>query len=159
MIWQEVCEHKSLQNLPFKIELNKEGQIMMSPVQVYHSAFQGKIGSVLDRLTNGHILTECAIKTHQGTKVADVAWASNKRFETILYESECSVAPEICIEILSASNTVKEIEVKKKLYFKNGCEEVWLCYKDGKMKFYNFKGEIEKSARVPEFPVHVDLFA
>jgi len=38
MQWQEVCEHPSLQNLPFKIELNERGQVLMSPVKVYHSA-------------------------------------------------------------------------------------------------------------------------
>ena len=49
MEWQEVCEHPSLQNLPFKIELNEKGQILMSPVKVYHSAFQGKIARLLIR--------------------------------------------------------------------------------------------------------------
>lgn len=43
MNWQEVCEHPSLKNLPFKIELNEYGNIVMSPVKVYHSAFQVKL--------------------------------------------------------------------------------------------------------------------
>ena len=43
MQWQEVCNHPSLQDLPFKIELNEKGQTLMSPVKIYHSAFQGKI--------------------------------------------------------------------------------------------------------------------
>ncbi len=43
MNWQQVCEHKDLQNLPFKIELNQRGQIIMSPAKVYHSAYQGEI--------------------------------------------------------------------------------------------------------------------
>ncbi|GEM_PF-3004535 len=30
MNWQEVCEHSDLQNLPFKIELNERGQIIIS---------------------------------------------------------------------------------------------------------------------------------
>jgi len=42
MNWQEVCEHKSLQDLPFKIELNEYGKIIMSPVKVYHSAIREK---------------------------------------------------------------------------------------------------------------------
>jgi hypothetical protein len=28
MNWQEICEHPDLQNLPFKIELNANGQIL-----------------------------------------------------------------------------------------------------------------------------------
>lgn len=71
MEWKEVCEHPSLQNLPFKIELNERGQILMSPVKVYRSAFQGRIARLLPE--NGVALPECAIKTEKGTKVADVA--------------------------------------------------------------------------------------
>lgn len=37
MRWEEVCEHQQLQDLPFKIELNKWGQIIMSPVKIKHS--------------------------------------------------------------------------------------------------------------------------
>ncbi len=39
MTWLEVCEHRSLQNLPFKIEIDEKGRILMSPVKVYHSAY------------------------------------------------------------------------------------------------------------------------
>ncbi len=39
MNWQEVCEHPSLQNLPFKIELDEYGNIVMSPVKIYHSLY------------------------------------------------------------------------------------------------------------------------
>jgi hypothetical protein len=41
--WQEICNNSSLQNLPFKIESNQQGQLLMTPVKVYHSLFQGKI--------------------------------------------------------------------------------------------------------------------
>lgn len=159
MNWQEVCEHKDLRNLPFKIELNEKGKIMMSPVKVYHSAFQGKIGAILDKLIKGNILTECAIKTPRGTKVADVAWASRERFRQIINEIECSIAPEICIEILSSSNTQDEISEKKELYFEKGCKEVWVCSKEGDMSFYIIEGKTAKSVLVPEFPKKVDLYA
>lgn len=32
--WQEVCEHPGLQNLPFKLEVNERGQIIMNAVRV-----------------------------------------------------------------------------------------------------------------------------
>ena len=118
MQWQEVCEHPDLQNLPFKIELNETGKILMSPVKVYHSVFQGEIAALLKSYRkDGKVLTECAIQTHKGTKVADVAWASKEIFKKIRYETECSVAPELCMEILSFGNTSYEIEEKKSLYF------------------------------------------
>jgi len=158
MNWQEVCEHKSLQDLPFKIELNEYGEIIMSPVKVYHSAYQGKIAALLYLNTeDGEVLAECAIKTDKGTKVADVAWASDERFKQIKNEAECSVAPEICVEILSSSNTEKEIDEKRDLYFKSGAEEVWICNKKRMIHFYNSKkGKIEKSELSPEFPNKID---
>ena len=63
----------------------------MSPVKVYHSAFQGKIAALLYfNMDGGEVLAECAINTGMGTKVADVAWASSDRFEScLLYTSRC----------------------------------------------------------------------
>ncbi len=121
MQWQEVCEHPSLKNLPFKIELDEYGKILMSPVKVYHSAFQGEIAFILrSLLKTGRTLPECAIKTSKGTKVADVAWASLELFQIIKEQTECSVAPEICVEVISASNSQREMDEKKALYFEAG---------------------------------------
>ena len=54
MQWQEVCENQSLKNLPFKIELNSQGKVLMTPVKVNHSILQGKIiGHLYQNLTGG----------------------------------------------------------------------------------------------------------
>jgi Uma2 family endonuclease len=155
MNWQEVCEHPALQNLPFKIELNEQGQILMSPVKVYHSAFQGKIARLLPE--RGVVLSECAIKTTKGTKVADIAWCSKERFEQIKEEVECSIAPEICIEVLSSSNTEEEMNKKRALYIDSGAKEVWVCDQFGDITFFKYDGKIEKSDLVPDFPVKVKI--
>lgn len=157
MNWQEVCANPNLRNLPFKIELNEYGQVVMSPVKVYHSAFQGVIGTLLHRLLNGYILDECAIATPMGTKVADVAWVSPERFQIIREEDECSIAPEICIEVISSSNSKKEIREKIALYFSQGALECWTCNERGNMSFYTPGGRLEKSALAPDFPVQIDL--
>jgi len=82
----------------------------MTPVKVYHSLFQGKItGLLYSNLTDGDVLVKCAISTKKGTKVADVAWASRERLEVIGNEIECSVAPDICIKIMSSANTKEEM--------------------------------------------------
>jgi Uma2 family endonuclease len=153
MNWQQVCEHPDLRNLPFKIELNESGQILMSPVKVYHSAFQGKIAALLYiHLGRGEVLAECAIKTDNGTKVADVAWASDERFAVIRTETECSIAPEICVEVISESNTDDEMNKKKALYFKKGALEVWMCDEHGQMEFYGVTGKVKASSLAPDFP-------
>lgn len=157
MNWQEVCEHPSLRDLPFKIELNEYGQVVMSPVKVHHSAFQGKIGALLDRLLDGYVLDECAVATPIGTKVADVAWVSPERFQIIREEDECSIAPEICVEVISSSNSKREIREKITLYFSQGALECWTCDEHGNMNFYALSGPLEKSMLAPGFPVTIDL--
>jgi Uma2 family endonuclease len=152
MNWQEVCEHPDLQNLPFKIELDEKGKIIMSPVKVYHSVFQGEIAALLKaHRKDGKVLTECAIWTHRGTKVADVAWASAVTFQHIKDEVECSMAPDVCIEVLSSSNTEEEIADKKSLYFSQGAKEVWICNQDGEIRFYMPGTEAEHSKIFPTF--------
>jgi Uma2 family endonuclease len=158
MNWQEVCEHPSLKDLPFKIELNEYGEIVMSPVKVNHSAYQAEILRLLNiMLISGRTLVECAVKTRKGTKVADAAWTSPQRFEQMKGQTESPIAPEICVEVLSSGNTEKEIREKRKLYFEKGAGEVWICDEDGKITFYNAQGKIEQSTLAPKFPHWIEL--
>jgi len=158
MNWQEVCEHSDLQNLPFKIELNEYGQIIMSPVKIYHSVFQGEIEFILRTLLpKGKALPEFAIKTSKGTKAVDVAWVSLELLNEIKYLVESPIAPEICIEVLSSSNTKKEMIEKRALYFEVGAKEVWLCSEQGEMQFFNSQHELVHSELVPKFPLKIDV--
>ncbi|MGY6529577.1 MAG: Uma2 family endonuclease [Cyanobacterium sp.] len=153
MKWEEVCEHKQLQNLPFKIELNKWGQIVMSPIKIKHSFYQGRILLLLESLLKiGEVMPECAINTSDGVKVADVVWCSEQRFQKIENEVSASIAPEICVEVKSMGNTEEEIEFKKQLYFSANAMEVWLCDEDGNITFYDEPGQLKKSLLVPDFP-------
>ena len=157
MNWLEVCEHPDLQNLPFKIELDETGKIIMSPTKVYHSIYQGELVRLLCASSHaGKAIVECAITTRKGTKVADVAWASPERVKTIWSEIECSVAPELCIEVLSSTNTMQEMRAKRQLYFEQGAQEVWLCDPEGRLTFFSPAGELARSALFPDFPMRIE---
>lgn len=156
MTWEEVCADPLLQDLPYKIELNKWGNIEMSPAKSYHSEFQAEIAHVLRTLKpDGAAATECAIETTENTKVADVAWISYARRRTIPHSSSYMVAPEICVEIVSTSNSLEEMVHKSRLYFQAGAQEFWLCEAKGKMRFFDAGGELEQSRLCPEFPTRV----
>lgn len=75
MDWTSVINDPLLKDLPFKIELNKWGKILMSPASNMHGCLQFEIGVKLrDALKGrGKIITECSIQASQGVKVADVA--------------------------------------------------------------------------------------
>ncbi|WP_428353482.1 Uma2 family endonuclease [Methyloprofundus sp.] len=61
-------------------------------------------------------------------------------------EEVCATsAPEICIEILSPSNTMVEMQDKILLYLEAGAVEVWLVEQQGMIRFFNRDGEQKNS--------------
>lgn len=158
LTWEEVCAFPQLNDLPFKIETNEWGQIVMSPTRLKHGAFQARIARYLaDLLGSGEVITEAAIKTSKGAKVADVAWFSAERWEQVKDEFDASIAPEICVEIISPSNADAEIEQKKRLYFETGVREVWTCNTEGVVQFFQPEKATKTSAMVPDFPSKITL--
>jgi Uma2 family endonuclease len=97
MTWKELCEDRRFQDLPFKIELNRQGQIIMSPTRNYHGFFGNKIARLLEQHRQaGVVIVECAIETADGTKEADVAWVSDERWQIIDGHAYCmTAAPNI----------------------------------------------------------------
>ncbi len=157
MTWVELCHDKNLQDLPYKIELNRAGKIIMSPTRNLHGYYASNIAHILKNLLpSGETITECAIETEDSTKVADVVWASKKTFAIIKNEFSCSVAPEICVEVLSPSNARAEMEFKRELYLKAGAQEYWVCDEIGALTFFNAVGEIERSLLCPAFPTKLE---
>ena len=101
--------------------------------------------------------TECAIETAENTKVADVAWVSYVRRRTMPRGASYAIAPEICVEIVSASNSLEEQMHKSQLYFQAGAQEFWLCDAAGSMRFFGQEGELTRSHLCPGFPPRVEI--
>ena len=132
MQWADVIDNPWLQNLPFKIELNRWGKIEMSPASNQHGAVQVDIATELRRRRGGRVLVECSIQTTDGVRVADVAWVSNKRLKVMGWTTPFAQAPELCVEIMSPANTWAEMHMKAGLYLQAGAEAVWVIGPDGK---------------------------
>lgn len=158
MNWNQVINHPGLQDLPFKLELNEYAQIVMTPLSNLRSAFKSEIGIQLERCkTEGHAIINCSILTRKNVKVADVVWCSREFFAKNGYDTPYQESPEICVEIVSLSNSKRGMNEKKKLYFERGAREVWLCYENGKLEFYNQKKEIEQSTLFQNFPKQIEV--
>jgi Uma2 family endonuclease len=157
MTWAELCDNPKFQDLPFKIELNRAGQIIMSPTKNAHGYYAAKIAQMLKELIGkGETFVELAIETEDSTKVADAAWASDKTFKIIKNEVSCSVAPEICVEVRSPGNSNAEIAFKRELYLKAGAREYWVCDQTGGLQFFDSTGQIAKSGLCPLFPESIE---
>ena len=159
MTWQDVLEHPSLQDLPFKIELNEWGQIVMSPASNQHGRHQARLVVLLSRVLPGdnvdNVITECSIDTPRGVRVADVVWASDAFLAQYGFETPYARAPELCVEIRSPSNTTAEMEEKIMLYLAKGAREVWICDLEGRLSFHAHEGVLEKSNLAPDFPSQI----
>lgn len=158
-VWGAISADTELAELNFRIETNKFGQLVMSPPpSPSHGKKQFGIGSLIEDLTSGggEVLTECPISTSDGIKAADIAWCSDEVWETAKDENCFFECPELCVEVLSPSNTKSEIKEKQKLYFEAGAKEVWICDLEGKMTFYtNEENALEKSNMLPDPPQNV----
>jgi len=149
MEWTDVVDNPLLQDLPFKIELNKWGKILMSPASNNHGNLQFKVGNLINSAKhNGEIIMECSINTPKSVKVADVAWASDKFIAQHGFNTPYEFAPEICVEIICPSNSTKEMDEKIKLYLKQGAKEVWLCNQDGDISYYSQSGKLDNSLEI-----------
>lgn len=155
--WKDICDNPAFQDLPYKIEMNKKGKIDMSPMYARHGYFQVEISFTLKKLlSSGKVVSECAIQTADGTKVADVGFFTKERWAVVRNDFDVSISPEIAVEILSYSNSTEEILGKKDLYFAAGSLEFWICDLEGNMSFYDHSGKLEKSKMAPDFPKFIE---
>ena len=90
--WEAICADPFLRDLPFKIELNRYNQIVMSPANNFHSRYQAEIMHLLQRLLKGGKgIPEFAVMTKDNVKVPDVVWASKQTLKA--HERKCSAGP------------------------------------------------------------------
>lgn len=150
--WQEVVHDKNLEDLPYKIETNRSGQLIMSPAKIIHGRYQAKIAGWIEAKLGGVVMTECGVATPDGVKVPDVAWCKQAQFDVVSDAYAFTIAPEICVEIKSPSKARAELLTKVRLYLDAGAKEVWLVDKDGRVTFHDKTGPIEKSSYVDEIP-------
>ena len=157
--WHYVCTDPVLRELPYKLELDRFGRILMSPASTRHGRLQYLLARLLDdALEGGAAGVETAIRTVEGVRVPDVVWMSDAFISALPENDEVfETAPEVCVEVMSPSNPWAEMEEKVTLYLAKGAQEVWICEPDGRLRWFGHEGERERSALVPDAPAAVTL--
>lgn len=156
MKWEQLCDDAALENIPYRVELSRHGQLIMSPHRSYHSVYQSRIIRWLNQLLPaGEAMPECPIKSEIGIAVADVAWASPEKVKRNFDLPSWAESPEIVVEVLSPSNSGDEIRNKRKAVFAEGALEFWVCDQNGKIQFFGRRSKLAKSRLCPEFPFSV----
>lgn len=146
MQWSEVVSNPLLQNLPFKIELNQFGQLLMSPVSNLHGRIKVRLAAaLLNEMPKGEVITGCSIETSDSVKVADVVWASAAFIAEYGYSTPYIKAPELCIEIVSPSDSKQEMALKTELYLARGAQEVWIVHEGAEIDIFTHTRQLTKS--------------
>lgn len=108
----------------------RHGEIIEMPPPVHrHYAIQQRLLALLIQAAggSGRLGTEMAFKLGDDNyRIADVGFLSREHWDSIPPEGYLSHAPELVIEVLSPSNTMREIRDKRKLCLENGSQEFWL---------------------------------
>jgi len=159
--WAELCADPELAKIEGRVETDRHGHIIMyPPAEASHGESQSEIIYLLwTLLPQGRPITECPISTADGEKVADAAWASQECVQERGAQPCYLRAPEICVEVISPSNTKAEIREKMALYFDAGAREVWICSRTGSMSFFNpgSTAPMRSSMICPRFPKQINL--
>lgn len=144
--YREMCDDVRFSNIPGKVELDLWGRVLMTPASTYHGRIQGRLCQQLAVL-GGETLIEAGIVTHLGLFVPDIAWASTAFIKAHGGETPLQRAPEICIEVLSPSNSVKEMGEKRTAYLAAGAQEVWFVDPQSeRCEVYGPQGVLARSA-------------
>jgi len=157
MRYRQLCDDPCLASVPGKIELDVWGRVLMTPPpSAYHGLAQSRLVKLLTVL-GGEVITEAPIVTALGLFLADLAWLSPTYVATHGIKTPLAPAPEVCIEVVSSTNSVKELSEKRHAYLAAGAAEVWLVYPQSKRcEFYGAQGLLPRSAYAVDLR---DLFA
>ena len=140
--WADLTRERSLEDVPYKIELNAWGKLEMSPASYRHGMLQGcLIGELSRQLEGGAVLGEVPILTDIGVRVPDLAWISHQLMAAVGNASPLPRAPELCVEIVSRSSSNIEIQEKTRAYLAAGAQEVWIVSEEGTICYFDAEGE------------------
>jgi Putative restriction endonuclease len=101
-------------------------------------------------------LAGVGIHTADGVKAPAIAAASARFVEATDEHGFLTRAPELCIEIMSPSNSREEMRHKSLLYLAAGAVEAWVCAEDGQMHVFAGTGRSKSSRLVLDLPGKIE---
>jgi Uma2 family endonuclease len=125
-------------NIPYKCELLEGELIQMPPADLEHARFSKFIFLLLlDALEKAHTRGEAAelgeVFHEAGYKLSGRSYVQPDVSITHAAHAHAKYlngAPAIAVEVISESNTAREMGKKLALYFRYGAREVWHVYRD-----------------------------
>jgi len=152
--WRALCADPTFEDVAGKVELTEWGEILITPVGKSHGLAAMRIAETVRRALGGHTMAEVGVSTAIGVRAPDVACCSDAYLADHPEEMPLASAPELCIEIASASNALPKLREKAMAYVGAGAQEAWLVFLEARgVEVYAAEG------RRPTTTLPVDLAA
>jgi Uma2 family endonuclease len=144
---------------PDHFELNEFGELILTPKPtVGHQRAGSAVAHLLRVLVGGEAVTEVSVLTDRGVRVPDVAWMPTERWNQCKGQSPLQIVPDVCVEVLSPSDTREEISMKVGAYLRGGAREAIVVGLKGEVEFFGPEGKRESSALGISLALPVELF-
>ncbi len=133
------------------------GKIELTPpAPPIHGSLAFRAAQALAASLGGEASVECPVLTEIGVRVPDAVWVPEGRRAELRGRQPLTTAPEICVEVLSPTNTPEELEQKTDAYLRAGAWEViWIDPDRRTVRFFTTDGEQPAS----RFTVSLDSLA
>jgi Uma2 family endonuclease len=123
-------EFEQLPESEARQELHHGELIEVPPPKQGHKRIERRLRRLLEDAgrSSGVVDTEVGFRPCLGNEywVADVAFVSHDQWEGTPSDGYIVGAPELVIEVLSPSNTLKKMRDRRKICLDNGCREFWI---------------------------------
>lgn len=136
-----------------KIELDPSGAIVVSPRSEQDRYLIANLRDQFLKFSSPGFSEGVAVETIKGVLQPDLVWSPNGVKSPML---PCSIAPNICVDLLEYGNSVRHGVCRRAALFSSGAIEYWSCTTLGTVRFHNQNGLIDRSNLFPTFPGSVD---
>lgn len=129
---------ESVDGQDVRYELVEGKLITMSPGMLPHNRIRDRILVLLLNFVEsrklGTVVSEQAFQLSEGTiRVPDVAFVRSGR--PLATDRPIEGAPDLAVEVVSPSNTPREIDQRISDYFAAGCRRVWVVYPEDREEY------------------------
>jgi Uma2 family endonuclease len=152
-------ERPYVEDDPNWYELNEFGEWVVSPrATTGHQHVAAVVAFQLTAQLGERAVIEVSVYTDRGIRVPDVAWMPAIRWLEAKDQSPLPFVPDVCVEVVSPSNTRREILMKVGAYLRGGAREAIVVGLKGEVEFFGPGGKLETSALGIRLELPAELF-
>jgi Uma2 family endonuclease len=157
-----------------RTELDEGELITMPPAGFEHGGIEAEIVGILRDYTKRHRLGKVFgssagfILKSDTVREPDISFVRNARLESLRRRGFANGAPDLAVEIISPSDSIRQLMRKVKQYFAAGTHTVWIVYPDeqevqvleasGTDRWLKGDDPIEAPELLPGFSVPISQF-